>query len=184
MYEIQPSTTNSLTWREFSWKNLTRFFITPKIKSKQTSTPQHCWRLCGEVDANHTHIFWSCNKINDYWEQVGKTLAGILGYKIPITCLVMYLGNITDCIKTEDLFLTKVILAASKKAITKNWLKPDMPTQDDWIRIVTGISLMEKITHNLRLKRSKYDKQWEKWISFVSDTHDIGKNLANNTGTT
>ena len=170
MCQIQHSTTNSLTWREFCWKNLTRFFITPKIKSSQTSTPQQCWRLCGSFEANHAHIFWNCQKLNKYWKEVGTTLAKILGYEIPNNCIVMYLGNIPDYVNKEDVLLVKVILAASRKAITKKWLKPDPPTQEDWINITKEISIMEKMTHNLRLKRPKYEKQWKKWVEFVSDT--------------
>ena len=43
-WEIQSTTTNSLSWRDFCWKNHIRFFITPKQKSKQTDTQLDCWR--------------------------------------------------------------------------------------------------------------------------------------------
>lgn len=45
--ETQHTTTNSRLWREFGWKNLTQYFITPGIKSKQTGTQQVCWPMCG-----------------------------------------------------------------------------------------------------------------------------------------
>lgn len=50
MCQTQCTTTNSRTWREFGWKNITHYFITPKLKSKQTGTQQPCWRKCGERD--------------------------------------------------------------------------------------------------------------------------------------
>ncbi len=34
MCMTQCTTTSSQIWREFGWKNLTRFFITPQIKSR------------------------------------------------------------------------------------------------------------------------------------------------------
>lgn len=37
------TTTLSLGWREFLWKNQTRYFITPLIKSKQLMKEQMCW---------------------------------------------------------------------------------------------------------------------------------------------
>lgn len=33
--QIQWNSTSSLAWREFSWKGLVRFFITPKQKTLQ-----------------------------------------------------------------------------------------------------------------------------------------------------
>ena len=35
IWENQVKTTNSRAWREFSWKNIIRFFVTPKIKFMQ-----------------------------------------------------------------------------------------------------------------------------------------------------
>lgn len=46
------TTTNSDLWREFTWKNTIRFFITPRIKHFQTGNQKvgECWRKCGNVD--------------------------------------------------------------------------------------------------------------------------------------
>lgn len=136
MCETQCTSTNSLIWREFCWKNLTRYFITPKMKPKQLATQQVCWRLCGCVEADHTHIFWSCAKMTLYWQNVNTALKNVMGYEIPSTCSVMYLGNIEKVIMKEDLYLTKVLLAASKKAVTRNWLNAAAPSQEQWMDIV------------------------------------------------
>ena len=74
MCETQCTSTNSLIWREFCWKNLTRYFITPKIKSRQLAIQQDCWRLCGSVEADHAHIFWNCIKIRTYWQNVNSVV--------------------------------------------------------------------------------------------------------------
>lgn len=55
--DTQITTTNSQMWRDFSWKNIVRYFITPKIKSRQTGQPAVCWRECGHCPADHTHDF-------------------------------------------------------------------------------------------------------------------------------
>lgn len=39
----QQSTASSSTWREYCWKNLIRFFVTPQIRSKFLSVTQPCW---------------------------------------------------------------------------------------------------------------------------------------------
>ena len=61
MRRAHHSSTSSRTWREFSWKNLIRFFITPKVKSKQLNKSQKCWRECGSYNVDHAHVFWNCH---------------------------------------------------------------------------------------------------------------------------
>ena len=57
--------------------------------------------------------------MEDYWEGVWSVLREILGYEIPKTCLVLYLGNIPqEEVQGRDKYLVKVLLVASRKAIT------------------------------------------------------------------
>lgn len=51
------TTSCSGQWGEFVWKNLIRFFITPKIKHLQSGKPGcgHYWRRCENSLANHQH---------------------------------------------------------------------------------------------------------------------------------
>ena len=57
--ETQATTTSSRSLREFGWKNVVRFFITPKISALQTGTQRRgfCWKQCGTSMANHFHVF-------------------------------------------------------------------------------------------------------------------------------
>lgn len=57
MWRTHNTCTNSRIVREFSWKNLARFFITPKIKSRQLKKNIPCWRDCGIMNVDHTHVF-------------------------------------------------------------------------------------------------------------------------------
>lgn len=165
----QSSSTSSPIWKEFAWKNLTRYFITPKIKSKQLKTPQLCWRQCGSYEGNHTHIFWSCSKLQLFWAAVTVTIKKILGYHIPNTFTVLYLGNLEDSVLSEDLYLCKILLVACKKAVTKNWYQVDPPGKSLWLEIVWTIYATEKLTFQLKLKSGSFHKKWKKWTRFVED---------------
>lgn len=55
-WETQSTTTSSFFWRDFCWKTLTRFFITPYQKSKSSGMQHFCWRECGS-DSGHAHMF-------------------------------------------------------------------------------------------------------------------------------
>ncbi|ROL05644.1 LINE-1 retrotransposable element ORF2 protein [Anabarilius grahami] len=160
--------TNSQQWREFNWKCFIRFFITPYLKSKQLGIPQDCWRDCGSRDANHAHIFWTCPKIQPFWTIVNNTLQKVLGYMIPKDCKVMFLGNITESVRKEDLYLSKILLSAARKAITKFWLKSNIPDQQQWTNIIQNIFIMEKLTYTIRLRESSFKEKWRKCSHFLA----------------
>ncbi|CAI5636845.1 unnamed protein product [Oreochromis niloticus] len=166
MCETQNTTTNSRCWREFGWKHLTRFFITPKIKSKQTQDSLPCWRRCGNMEAHHTHIFWECLKLHNFWKNVTLVIGNILGYQLPHNFKTVYLGNIREYVMYDDMYLTKILLIAAKKAITRNWYKLDPPSSKDWLNVVGEIYAMEKMTYILRLKEDIFVAKWEKWTLY------------------
>ena len=164
MCTTQHSSTSSKRWREFGWKNLFRFFITPQIKHKQLRTQQPCWRLCGHINVNHSHIFWSCPKIRLYWEEVLDRTIEILGYEVPRDPQVIFLGLITEeSVHEEDLYLYKVFSLAGKKAITKNWLARDPPKISDWMAVVGEIFSMERMSALLRARLVAHNSRWRKW---------------------
>lgn len=58
------------------------------------------------------------------------------------------------------MYLIKVLLVVSKKAITRQWCKETPPTKYQWLTIVEEIYVMEKQTHKLRLQEAKFDSKW------------------------
>jgi len=145
-WETQSSSTNSWTWRDFCWKSLIRFFITPKQKSKQTGTQLACWRECGEVFADHAHIFWSCPSIQSFWRKVAKIISKVLCFNMKVSFTTLYLGNLPDGLSKADIYLLRVLLAASKKAITKCWLQKNSPTVDSFVNIIKLLHVPEQMT--------------------------------------
>lgn len=171
-WETQSSSTNSRTWRDFCWKNLIRFFITPKQKSKQTGTQLFCWRECGEIMVDHAHVFWSCPSIQIFWKEVATIISKTLGFTISTTFTSLYLGHIPDGLSKDDAYLLKILLAASKKAITRHWLQKNCPTASLFIKIVKHLHLLEQMTYSIRPQKELGEKRWEKWRAYLAnETH-------------
>lgn len=162
--------TNSNTWREFKWKVITRFFRTPTITSK--IGPAHCnscWRNCGTENANHTHIFWLCPKLNPFWKDVFDALREVFKRNIPQTPIITLLGAIPEGLEGRDVkYLLNILLTAALKCITIRWLKPDPPTYNVWIQKIWDIYQMEQITYSLRLQKPIFIKRWKPVIALIT----------------
>lgn len=53
-------------------------FIRPQNKTRQLNTHQPWWKLCGDLEVNHTHVFWSCTNVDALWDNVTVTIANIM----------------------------------------------------------------------------------------------------------
>lgn len=118
--KLQWKTTNSHSWREFGWKNLMRFFITPVQKRHLGS---------GRLS---------------YWHDIHDCLEHIFRMTVQFDVSAMCFGTIilhTQAI--TDKYLMKMLLIGAKKAITRKWLQPNAPTMEDWQETVQGIYTME-----------------------------------------
>ena len=155
IWETQSFSTNSLFWRDFSCKNLTRFFITPNQKSRFSGSQCSCWRGCGSALADHAHIFWSCPYIVPFWKEVGQLVSVVLDLRFDLSFTSMYLGHIPKDLSKSDSYLLKIFLVASKKAITKCWLQRNPPTITLLINKINSICIMEKMTFTIRLQKRR-----------------------------
>lgn len=169
--EVNSSTTSSGKWREFAWKNIIRFFITPRRKYLQTGRTElgHCWRHCNNVMADHNHIFWCCPVIQHYWSDVVKEINSILGFDIEHNFQTVYLCNLPTDLTSQDKYLLKILLTAGKKPITRKWLNRQPPTVGEWSATVRDIHEMEMLTFSLRMNRNKAQKYWSKWLLYVNE---------------
>lgn len=92
----------------------------------------------------------------------------ILGYKITRNFNTLYLGNNTQSVLKEDMYLVNILCVACKKSITRNWYKSDTPSLGEWMEIVKEIYNMEEMTLILRLKKDLFLKYWKKWIEYCN----------------
>ena len=164
---LQWGTTCSNTWREYSWKNLSRFFITP-VQQRTQIPSTACWRACGANEANHFHVFWDCPVLTSYWQEIHSHLEATFKVIIPCRFDTLYIGNISfDSWDYRDKKLLLILLVASKKAISRRWLKQDSPTIGEWLDVVHDIYKMEKLSYSLKIQTDKFSRIWSKWTGYV-----------------
>ncbi len=166
--KLQWATSRSSYWREFCWRNTIRFFLTPKQKNKFLGN-SNCWRLCSSQDANHFHIFWGCPNIRRFWKDIHNVLEKILDISVDFSFEVLYMGKVSMVSwERKNKYMYRIILASSKKAITRCWYKPNPPQIQDWIDIVKCIFIMEKITFCINNQKYMFVDFWSKWIEFIT----------------
>lgn len=84
---------------------------------------------------------WSANPF--FYSGFVKGLLRLLFFNIDVSYLTLFLGNITHGLLSEaDKYLLKVLLAVSKKAITKCWLQKNAPTRDIFVNTVKQICVL------------------------------------------
>ena len=154
--------TNSNVWREFKWKVVMRFFRTPEITAKFSTTHSNkCWRNCGPHIGNQTHILWLCPKLEAFWKEVFETLNKIFDGNITMDPMVALLGLLPRGMEGRaKKYLLQILLATAIKCITVRWLKPDPPTHNMWTEKIKEIYQMEQITYSLRLQKHIFTKRW------------------------
>ena len=95
----------------------------------------------------------------------------VLKVNLPLTFEVLYLG-ILGIVLTRfgDKYIYRIMLIASKKAITRKWLKNEVPKIEDWVEVMHNIYGMEKLTFSVRLERDRFERIWENWIEYIKPT--------------
>ncbi|KAJ0000415.1 hypothetical protein NQD34_012257 [Periophthalmus magnuspinnatus] len=141
----QWKTTRSWFWREYGWKTIIRFFLTP-AQRKYADTK--CWRSCGADKADHFHIFWGCPSIIQYWIDIKNIIDEVLNIKFPLSFEIFYLGKIEilNLRRKEDCEMMRIMILASKKAITRRWRTDLVPRVEEWVDVMLNIYNMEKVT--------------------------------------
>lgn len=82
---------------------------------------------------------------------------------------LLYLYNFSDGkIHKNYAYLTKIMLIAAKKCITRKWGEFEGPTKDQQISTVEDILLTERVTYRLRLQEAQMDKKSGN-ITFLQD---------------
>lgn len=159
--------TNSPAFREFEWKTKIRFFRTPFITHKFGGTSDKCWRGCGDV-GDHTHIFWNCKKLTNYWKDIQCEIKKCLGVNIPLDPTFVLLGIFPIHFKPNcNKNILKILILIAKKMVTVSWLKPQPPTITQWKNKLKEVYHMEQITARLQMGTDIFNNKWSSIHNYI-----------------
>ena len=108
IWEYQWKCSSSQSWKEFGWKSLIRYFITPYQKSHYKGN-----------SPNHYHVFWDCGVIKTYWKRIHNAIQVIFGSHLHLDSKVVFFGLIPEGWPERDKYLFSILLVACKNALTK-----------------------------------------------------------------
>lgn len=164
----------SIYWQEFAWKINVRYFTTPStIKYKAGASS--CWRNCGNSKADHTHIFYTCDILKSYWEEVIGLIKQILRVDVSLQQQNLILGIPPDKLSGEHIHIFWVLRITALKQITRNWKMPDPPKIQKWLNSVDEMYEMEKVTYSIIKKKNMFEKRWELYLIAKGD--GLGENI-------
>ena len=124
--------------------------------------------------ADHCHIFWCCPVIHPYWLVTVKEINSIVGFDIEYNFQTVYLCNLPADPNSQDKYLLKISLTASKKSITRKWLNG----ATDGGRVVSHCKEKHEMeTFSLRLDHNKAQKYWLKWLLYVNEKTKSGSSF-------
>ena len=150
-------------WQEYAWKINIRYFQTPLSISKYTSDSS-CWRECGEKEADHTHIFLTCPKIQSFWTQILKIIEQIFKRNVNLENYNILLGIRPRDMQSRDLYLLWILRITALKQITRCWKSSEQPRVDIWLEQIENMYLMEKLTYKINGKNVLFQKRWHSYI--------------------
>lgn len=79
------------------------------VSSKLRTVSQPCWRSGGDINVDHSKVFWLCPKSVKFWEGVHRVIVRILGYGVTKSCTLLCSGILTGNVALkEDRYLLKL----------------------------------------------------------------------------
>uniref|UniRef100_A0A670ITK0 Reverse transcriptase domain-containing protein n=1 Tax=Podarcis muralis TaxID=64176 RepID=A0A670ITK0_PODMU len=162
--------TASAAIRENLVKMVYRWYLTPEKLSRMYKTADKiCWR-CKIKEGSFMHMWWTCEEIKKFWDQVYNELKKILRYTFPKDPEAFLLGMVGKEIQEKDKILFQYSTAAARILIAQNWKSTNPPSVKDWQLKLFDFIELARMTQRIRDKKNtKLKKDWDKFMIYFED---------------
>lgn len=86
---------------------------------KYAQVNANCWRDCENSNTDHTHVFYTCERIQPYWKKVIWLIKQILRIEITIQQHDIVLGIQPQTLRQEHLYLFWVLRITTTAEVAK-----------------------------------------------------------------
>ena len=124
---------------------------------------------CNQSPANHFHMFWSCPKLTNFWQNIFDTLGGAYGKTIPPNPISAIFGAPPDIGLSA---VTKRALAFStllaRRLILLDWKLARSPSYNRWVKGVLYNLKLEKLRFSLSGSIRRFQDTRHPFLEFVN----------------
>ncbi|XP_055494220.1 uncharacterized protein LOC129698878 isoform X1 [Leucoraja erinacea] len=124
---------------------------------------------CLFQNANITHSFVGCTKLNTFWSDIFDIFTKLFKSRIePKTEWIIFgiIGEDTNLNKDQNVFFNYGLIIG-KKLILKFWKNTTTPTVKMWIRNMMDIARLEEMRLRLIDKYDQFLRSWSLFIDFL-----------------
>uniref|UniRef100_A0A670HYC8 Reverse transcriptase domain-containing protein n=1 Tax=Podarcis muralis TaxID=64176 RepID=A0A670HYC8_PODMU len=160
--------TASAAIRENLEKMIYRWYLTPEKLNRMYKTGnKECWK-CKIKEGNFIHMWWTCEEVKKFWNQIHNELKKIFRYNFPKKPEAFLLGMVGNEIQDIDKTLFQYSTAAARTLIAQNWKNTNLPTVKDWQTKLYGFIELAKMTQRIRnQKKAKLNEEWIKFSAYI-----------------
>lgn len=126
---------------------------------------------CSLVPADHTHMFFSCSKLEDYWYSFFNTFSKVLNISLEPCPQIAIFGlpyDLNKYTKYIDVLAFASLIVCRR--ILLHWKSSKSPPTFSWLEDLLSFLYIEKNKFALRGSTDRFYKNWGPLLDFVKNT--------------
>lgn len=169
LYRLTNASSVNTKMQANCFKLLTRWYRVPANLARIFPTVSDaCWRGCG-LEGTYLHIWWECQKLWPYWQDIRAQIKVILDIEMPDSPLEFLLHVPTIPLSHYCKSVLPYLLNAARPLIPVHWKTAHGPGQADWIHLINNIMAAEEWMATCRDRYEKFYGIWATWKHYTAN---------------
>lgn len=156
--------------RAMQLKILHRAHVAPNRLSKYRKDISPVCLKCKTEIGGLTHCYWSCVKIQKYWNDILSEMQKILKKQLDLNPVSMLLGLSND--RVNDKYqkrLYNVLTFCARKNILMHWIMDKAPSLSGWHRTIMEYIPLDFLTCLSHFKTDVFEQTWKPFLDYINE---------------